>query len=177
MYSKTDYIHIRTNYRGFIPPLMQAGPIVNPLRCKVGDVISLIMGGMQVYQVDPPSGQSVLLTTENVLDDTKFIKKRIAKDAGLENVPPVIDVIGIPKEKEPSKEEVVNIPPVVEETPTEDEIPNVEENREEDTTSKETPSQHLTRSQRKAMQREQYKQEKGARPTSPVDTQTLAEEK
>lgn len=72
MYKQNDYIYIRTNYRGWVAQLGMSGPIVNPLRCKVSDVITMLMNGMPVFQVQPNTGKSIELTISNIMDDQKF---------------------------------------------------------------------------------------------------------
>ena len=188
MYSKNDYIYIRTNYRGFIGPLMQSGPIVNPLMCKISDVVQLIMGGMSIQQYDPKSKQSIILTMDNVWDDTKFTKKDIEKDLGLSNTVTPTVITGTPKIETPVVGE-----PKVEETPVEDPVTDVPPTEDKETieventstpdsvveeTADETPSadintqQHLTKSQRKALRREQQKQNNAMNSSAPVTTQT-----
>lgn len=186
MYSKNDHIYIRTNYRGFVGPLMQSGPIVNPLMCKISDVIQLIMSGMEIQQYDPKTKQSIILNMDNVWDDAKFSPKTKEETLGIANsvTPKVItgtpkietSVVEEPKTEETPvevKEEVkdVVVDPVVDVPPTADKETVVVENTTNSTEVTSNSQTHLTKSQRKALRREQQKQNNATNSESPVTTQ------
>jgi len=60
---------------GFIPHLGMHGPIPNPLRVDYSICLSMIISGVKVYEVDPITRNTVLLTLDNIDDTNKFAKK------------------------------------------------------------------------------------------------------
>lgn len=73
-YKKTDLIYILSTKLGYIPPLRQIGPIVNPLRVNVYTAYKCLVIGVPISQFDPETGLVIKLTTQNLYDDTKFQK-------------------------------------------------------------------------------------------------------
>jgi len=168
-YKDTDRILVRTNYRGYIPEMSMAGPVTRPLLVPVKTVISMIMHGMQLYQVEKATGKSVLLTLQNVKDSTKFMDKvekdtkvfKVGKDMTTEVVggvtPPEVPTepapLSSPKAEEAPKSEPVDTIPATPETP-------VEQNT--------IDPNHLTKAQRRELRRQEAA--KTAEPSEATET-------
>ena len=62
---KEDWIYILSNYRGYLAPIKQFGPIVHPAKVKKSEAIALMMAGCPVVVYDPQTKNSYPLTFEN----------------------------------------------------------------------------------------------------------------
>lgn len=68
-----EYRIITCGYRGFIYQLGQAGPIVHPVSVPYNKVRSLVSMGAEVYEHDLATGNSILLTLENIADPNRWV--------------------------------------------------------------------------------------------------------
>ena len=71
---KEDWIYILSNYRGYLAPIRQFGPIVHPAKVKKSEAIALMMAGCPVTVYDPETKKSYPLTFEN---STKSVKEAL----------------------------------------------------------------------------------------------------
>ena len=71
---KEDWIYILSNYRGYLAPIRQFGPIVHPAKVKKSEAIALMMAGCPVTIYDPETKKSYPLTFENA---TKSVKEAL----------------------------------------------------------------------------------------------------
>ena len=71
---KEDWIYILSNYRGYLAPIRQFGPIVHPAKVKKSEAIALMMAGCPVTVYDPETKKSYPLTFENA---TKSVKEAL----------------------------------------------------------------------------------------------------
>ena len=62
---KEDWVYILSNYRGYLAPIKQFGPIVHPAKVKKSEAIALMMAGCPVVVYDPQTKNSYPLTFEN----------------------------------------------------------------------------------------------------------------
>lgn len=92
---------ITCTYRGFIYQLGQVGPIVHPVAVPYSKVRSLISMGAQVYEYDPATGKSILLTLENIADPNRWKN---------DDATPPMPVVkpGVTKLPEPVSENIVS---------------------------------------------------------------------
>jgi len=121
-YKNTDFIFVKTLHVGYIPHLRTHGPIVNPIKVDVGTCRSMIIAGIELYQLDPVSKLTVKLTLENLYNDKKFdklVKKTDEKSNNQkENKKPIqvteVNLTGIPADsvggkKTPAGEKTADI--------------------------------------------------------------------
>ena len=179
-YKTSDNIYIRTNYRGYITPLGMSGPVVIPLKCDVATVMKLVMGGMEVFQVNPDTQYSVLLTLSNILDDTKIYPKPQVDPFNVGKATTVTETKGVVPPTRP-----VTPPPLVSETVTgsaenqasdENEAEdNAEELKsEENELVQQATNQHLTKAQKRRL-RQMQQQAAQAETAHAVETNTTEE--
>ena len=71
---KDDWIYILSNYRGYLAPIRQFGPIVHPAKVKKSEATALMMAGCPVTVYDPETKKSYPLTFENA---TKSVKEAL----------------------------------------------------------------------------------------------------
>lgn len=71
---KDDWVYILSNYRGYLAPIRQFGPIVHPAKVKKSEAIALMMAGCPVTVYDPETKKSYPLTFEN---STKSVKEAL----------------------------------------------------------------------------------------------------
>lgn len=71
---KEDWIYILSNYRGYLAPIRQFGPIVHPAKVKKSEATALMMAGCPVTVYDPETKKSYPLTFENA---TKSVKEAL----------------------------------------------------------------------------------------------------
>lgn len=91
---------------GFIPHLGMQGPIPNPLRVDYTTCVNMIIAGVSLYEVDPATRNTVLLTLDNIDDENKFgtkvapsIAKVDLKEVG-KVAQPKVDVDAVKKAEE-----------------------------------------------------------------------------
>ncbi len=71
---KEDWVYILSNYRGYLAPIRQFGPIVHPAKVKKSEATALMMAGCPVTVYDPETKKSYPLTFENA---TKSVKEAL----------------------------------------------------------------------------------------------------
>ena len=71
---KEDWVYILSNYRGYLAPIRQFGPIVHPAKVKKSEATALMMAGCPVTIYDPETKKSYPLTFENA---TKSVKEAL----------------------------------------------------------------------------------------------------
>ena len=71
---KDDWVYILSNYRGYLAPIRQFGPIVHPAKVKKSEATALMMAGCPVTIYDPETKKSYPLTFENA---TKSVKEAL----------------------------------------------------------------------------------------------------
>ena len=71
---KEDWVYALTNYRGYLAPIRQFGPIVHPAKVKQSEATALMMAGCPVTVYDPETKKSYPLTFENA---TKSVKEAL----------------------------------------------------------------------------------------------------
>ena len=71
---KEDWVYILSNYRGYLAPIRQFGPIVHPAKVKKSEATALMMAGCPVTVYDPETKKSYPLTFEN---STKSVKEAL----------------------------------------------------------------------------------------------------
>ena len=71
---KEEWIYILSNYRGYLAPIRQFGPIVHPAKVKKSEATALMMAGCPVTVYDPETKKSYPLTFENA---TKYVKEAL----------------------------------------------------------------------------------------------------
>ena len=71
---KEDWVYILSNYRGYLAPIHQFGPIVHPAKVKKSEATALMMAGCPVTVYDPETKKSYPLTFENA---TKSVKEAL----------------------------------------------------------------------------------------------------
>lgn len=71
---KEDWVYVLTNYRGYLAPIRQFGPIVHPAKVKKSEATALMMAGCPVTVYDPETKKSYPLTFENA---TKSVKEAL----------------------------------------------------------------------------------------------------
>lgn len=75
MYSREDKIFVKIIKNGYIPFIGMCGPIPNPIKIPTGTCLQMITAGIDVFEVNPDTKETVKLTVTNVFDDNKFGKK------------------------------------------------------------------------------------------------------
>lgn len=75
MYSREDKIFVKIIKNGYIPFIGMCGPIPNPIKIPTGTCLQMITAGIDVFEVNPDTKETVKLTVTNVFDDDKFGKK------------------------------------------------------------------------------------------------------
>lgn len=75
MYSREDKIYVKINKVGFIPYIGICGPIPNPIKIPTATCLQMINAGIDVFEVNPDTKETMKLTVQNVFDDNKFGKK------------------------------------------------------------------------------------------------------
>ena len=129
MRTANDEIYIMTNRTGYIPQIRACGPILQPIAIPVSLALSMVSSGVTVYEVDPETKTNILLTPQNIMDDTKFQVKDVA---------PVVEPT-VPKDVTPVAEpETPDEVAPVEEAPKEE--PAAVEAATEDSDTEETDS-------------------------------------
>lgn len=127
---KDDWIYILSNYRGYLAPIRQFGPIVHPAKVKKSEAIALMMSGCPVIVYDPITKKSYPLTIKNANLSAAEVLHEIQKP-----IEPTV-LKGTPKgviDFNKPEEEVKNESPVV--------ISNQESN---ETDAKETSDSNIT---------------------------------
>lgn len=76
---KDEYIYILSNYRGYLAPIRQFGPIVHPAKVKKSEATALMMAGCPVTVYDPETKKSYPLTFENATKSVKEVLHEIQK--------------------------------------------------------------------------------------------------
>ena len=71
---KEDWVYVLTNYRGYLAPIRQFGPIVHPAKVKKSEATALMMAGCPITVYDPETKKSYPLTFENA---TKSVKEAL----------------------------------------------------------------------------------------------------
>ena len=71
---KEDWVYALTNYRGYLAPIRQFGPIVHPAKIKKSEAIALMMAGCPITIYDPETKKTYPLTFENA---TKSVKEAL----------------------------------------------------------------------------------------------------
>ena len=71
---KEDWVYILSNYRGYLAPIRQFGPIVHAAKVKKSEATALMMAGCPVTVYDPETKKSYPLTFENA---TKSVKEAL----------------------------------------------------------------------------------------------------
>ena len=71
---KEEWLYVLTNYRGYLAPIRQFGPIVHPAKVKKSEATALMMAGCPVTVYDPETKKSYPLTFENA---TKSVKEAL----------------------------------------------------------------------------------------------------
>ena len=71
---KEDWVYALTNYRGYLAPIRQFGPIVHPAKVKKSEATALMMAGCPVTVYDPETKKTYPLTFENA---TKSVKEAL----------------------------------------------------------------------------------------------------
>ena len=184
-YKTTDRIYIRTNYRGFITPLGMSGPIVIPLSCEVSDVMKMVMGGMEVFEVNPATKYSVPITLNNILDETKIFPKPAVDPFNIGKATVVTETAGVVP---PAR--TVTPPPLVSESITgtviKEEAETLEGSEEAETSEIESNAnelvqmaangQHLSKAQRRKLRQQQQHQAQQSATHETCNCETTVEE-
>ena len=76
---KDDWVYILSNYRGYLAPIRQFGPIVHPAKVKRSEATALMMAGCPITIYDPETKQSYPLTFENATKSVKEVLCEIQK--------------------------------------------------------------------------------------------------
>ena len=76
---KEDWVYILSNYRGYLAPIHQFGPIVHPAKVKKSEATALMMAGCPVTVYDPETKKSYPLTFENATKSVKEVLHEIQK--------------------------------------------------------------------------------------------------
>ena len=76
---KEDWVYALTNYRGYLAPIRQFGPIVHPAKIKKSEAIALMMAGCPITIYDPETKKTYPLTFENATKSVKDAVHEIPK--------------------------------------------------------------------------------------------------
>lgn len=131
-YKKTDQIFVRTLHMGYIPHLKTSGPIVNPIKVDVATCHSMILSGIDLYELDPATKMTIKLTASNLYDDKKF--EKLQGEAKVEDKAKVVKEVELPgvsaKTDKVEKEETSSVEEDVKKS--DEEIPVAESNEAEE---------------------------------------------
>ncbi len=128
MRKNTDEIFILTKRTGYIPHLKTYGPIPNPIKCPISLCMSMIIAGVELYELDPVTKLTAKLTLENLMKDDKFdtVKEVVVNESEDQTKATVVSLSGSVAEVKKEEEN-----PMGESAPAEDTPPSDDEVDEE----------------------------------------------
>ena len=77
MKNKNDQIFVRVMKNGYIQQLGICGPIPNPIKVSRALAHRMVVGGVEVHEVDPVTKMTKKLTIHNVFSDEKTPVKEV----------------------------------------------------------------------------------------------------
>ena len=140
MYNREDKIFVRINKVGFIPYIGMCGPIPNPIKIPVATCLQMVTAGIDVFEVNPDTKETVKLTVQNVFDDNKFDKKPVQSVPVKERLAPPVGSVTFTGVKTPEPKQIDDNTSSVKEDSSES---NEELDNMNNATEKETKQQNV----------------------------------